>query len=105
MRQREERFQGQGKHKGKQAPLFDKQPTGQAKPLNRFSPQDFSFNDDNTCTCPAGRTLTSVGSIYTTATGLRYQLCEARDEDCQSCKLREHLSPQPQTRLHTCLCS
>ena len=42
----------------------------------------------NSCSCPAGQTLTSFGTWYTTASGLRYQLYEAQDLDCRSCKLR-----------------
>ena len=96
MRNRDERFNGQGKHKAKDDPLYDKQATGQPKTLKRFSPQDFRFNDDNTCICPAGQTLTSSGSTYTTAAGLRYQLYAAQDAHCQSCKLREQCLKNPQ---------
>ena len=59
MRQRDERLQEQGKHKAKDDVLYDKQPTGKAQAIKRFSPQDFRFKGDNTCTCPPGQTLTS----------------------------------------------
>jgi hypothetical protein len=95
MRQRGERFEGQGKHKAKDDVLYDKQPTGQAKPITRFGPRDFRFNGDNTCTCPAGQTLTSFGTWYTTASGLRYQLYDARDTDCQTCTLRDQCLKNP----------
>jgi transposase/IS5 family transposase len=88
MRQRDERFEEQGKHKGKGEVLYDKQPTGQFKALQRFKPQDFAFRDDNTATCLAGAVLTSNGSSYVTATGQRYQLYTARAEDCHRCALR-----------------
>ena len=73
--------------------LYDKQPTVQGehsgRPVKLFKPQDFRFNDDNkTCICPAGQTLRSPGSIYTTRTGLRYQVFSAKAADCQSCALR-----------------
>ena len=95
MRQRDERFEGQDKHKAKEDVLYDKRPTGQARPITRFGPQDFRFNGDNTCTCPAGRTLTSFGTWYTTASGLRYQLYDARSADCQSCPLRDQCLKSP----------
>ncbi len=88
MRQRDERFNDRGKYKTKDAPLYDKQPTAQAKVLKRFAPQDFQFNDDNTATCPAGKALHSTGTLHTTARGLRYQLYAAQDTDCQSCQQR-----------------
>jgi transposase len=96
MRSRDERFNGQGKHKNKDDPLYDKQAIGQAKTLKRFMPQDFRFNDDNTCACPAGQTLTSCGSTYTTAAGQRYQLYAAQDADCQACALRNQCLKNPQ---------
>jgi transposase len=88
MRGRDERFANQDKHKDKPDPLYDKTASGQAKPLKRFGPKDFSFNDDHTATCPAGRLMTSPGSIYTTATGLHYQTYTARAVDCNACKLK-----------------
>jgi len=92
MRSRDERFEGQGKYKTKEDVLYDKQPTVQGgdstKPVKLFRPQDFRFNDDNTCTCPAGQTLHSPGSVHTSRIGLRYQVFTAKAADCQSCKLR-----------------
>ena len=88
MRKRDERFTAQEKYKTKPDPLSRKTPAGQAKEIKRFGPQDFSFNDDNTATCPAGQQLTSPGSIYTTASGLRYQNYTARAADCNYCALR-----------------
>jgi transposase/IS5 family transposase len=93
MRQRDERFEGQSKHKAKDDVLYEKQPTVQgehaSRPVKLFKPQDFRFNDDNkTCICPAGQTLHSPGSIYTTRSGLRYQVFSAKAADCQACSLR-----------------
>jgi transposase len=87
MRQRDERLNAQDKHKAKDDPLYDKKPTGQAKVIKRFGPKDFRFNDDNTATCPAGKWLTSPGSIHTTTTGLHYQTYTARAADCDACAL------------------
>lgn len=63
MRKRDERFAGQGKHKDKPDPLYDKTATGGAKPVKRFRPKDFRFNDDNTATCPAGQLMVSVQPV------------------------------------------
>ena len=95
MRQRDERFGDQAKHKVKDDPLYDKQPTAQAKPRKRFAPQDFHFNHDNTAACPAGKVLHSTGARYTTARGLRYQLYVAQDTDCQSCQQRAQCLKNP----------
>ena len=88
MRQRDERFADQGKHKAKPDPLYDKQPTGKRQAIKRFKPADFCFGDDNTCGCPAGKTLVSTGAVYITERGLRYQNFVARPEDCSACALR-----------------
>ena len=87
MRKRDERFEGQDKYKGKPEPLSEKKATGQPKEVKRFQPKDFSFNDDTTATCPAGKLMTSAGSIYTTASGLHYQTYTARAVDCHTCQL------------------
>ena len=87
MRSRDERFESQAKYKDKPDPLSEKTATGQPKEVKRFQPKDFCFNDDNTATCPAGRLMTSPGSIYTTATGLHYQTYTAKAVDCNACKL------------------
>ena len=88
MRKRDERLAGQDRYKAKPDPLYDKTATSQTKPIQRFGPQDFSFNDDHSATCPAGKPLTSPGSIYTTSSGLRYQNYTARAADCNCCALR-----------------
>ena len=85
MRSRDERFAQQGKHKDKPDPLYDKKGTGESKPIQRFGPKDFRFHDNNSATCPAGKLMTSPGSIYTTATGLHYQTYTAKAVDCNAC--------------------
>ena len=87
MRKRDERFKDQDKHKNKQDPLFDKKATGQPKSTMRFGPKDFDFNDQHTATCPAGKVMSSPGTIYTTASGLQYQTYTARAVDCNACPL------------------
>ena len=87
MRQRDERFAEQGKYKANPDPLYDKTATDKSKPVKRFGPKDFSFNHDNTATCPAGQLMRSSGSIYTTASGLQYQTYAAKAADCQTCAM------------------
>jgi transposase len=99
MRSRDERFAAQGKYKTNPDPLSEKKATGQPKEVKRFQPKDFSFNDDITATnatnattattaiCPAGKVMTSPGSVYTTATGLRYRTYTAKAVDCNACAL------------------
>ena len=92
MRQRDERFIDQGKYKAKDDVLYDKRPTvqaGQAGPMTLFKPTDFEFNDDDTMTCPAGKTLLSTGAIYTVGKGLRREDFKAQPSDCANCGLRK----------------
>jgi len=87
MRYRDERFAEQDKYKGRPDPLSEKKATGQKKEVKRFGPADFRFNDDNTATCPAGKLMTSVGTIYFTANGQPYQRYTAKAVDCNACAL------------------
>jgi transposase len=87
MRSRDERFEGQDKYKDKPDPLSEKKTTGQPKEVKRFGPKDFEFNDDNTATCPAGKLMTSPGTIHTTTSGLHYQTYTAKAVDCDACAM------------------
>ena len=87
MRSRDERFAEQDKYKGKPDPLSEKKATGQPKPIQKFQPKDFTFNDDNTATCPAGQLMTSAGTIHSSARGLHYQTYTAKAVDCNACAL------------------
>jgi len=87
MRSRDERFEEQDKYKDKPDPLSEKKITGQPKEVKRFGPKDFEFNDDNTATCPAGKSMTSPGTIHTTASGLHYQTYTAKAVDCDACAM------------------
>jgi transposase len=73
MRQRDERYAEQAKHKARGEVLHDKcQAAGSPNPKVKgfFSTADFIFHGDNSCTCPAGCTLRSSGAMYTAG---RYQ--------------------------------
>ena len=87
MRSRDERFEAQDKYKDKPDPLSEKKTTGQPKEVKRFEPKDFEFNDDNTATCPAGKLMTSPGTIHTTTSGLHYQTYTAKAVDCDACAM------------------
>lgn len=95
MRYRDERFAEQHKYKGKPDPLAEKKATGQPKPIQKFQPKDFTFNDDNTATCPAGQLMTSAGTIYFTANGQPYQRYTAKATDCESCPCKKQCLKGP----------
>ncbi len=95
MRYRDERFAEQDKHKGKPDPLTEKKATGQEKEVKRFRPKDFTFNDDNTATCPAGQLLRSPGTMYTTARGLNYQSYTAKAVGCEACPYKKQCLKGP----------
>ena len=90
MRQRDERIDN-AHHKAKGDALYDKTAL---KTVKFFRPEDFSFNDDDTATCPAGKTLASNGSLYAQR-GHRFQRYEARGEDCAACHLRARCLRNP----------
>jgi transposase len=89
MRQRDERFAEQQRHRSEV--LHDK---GKGQAVKLYRPEDFAF-DGNTATCPAGKTLTSNGSIYTHKSGAKVQHYKARDEDCSSCPLKHRCLKSP----------
>jgi transposase len=94
MRQRDERFAEQDRHKLGEV-LYDK--GASLKPIKLYRPEHFRFHGDHTATCPAGRTLTSNGSLYTHTSGARVQQFKARDEDCRGCALRHRCLKNPAT--------
>jgi transposase len=95
MRSRDERFADQAKYKANPDPLSEKTATGQPKDVKRFGPREFHFNDDNTARCPAGKLMTSPGSIHTTASGLHYQTYTAKSVDCDACVLSKQCLKGP----------
>jgi hypothetical protein len=66
MRQRDERYESQDKHKAKPDPLYLKKPTGQNQEdqkVRLYRPEDFRVSEDQShCICPAGRKLYSNGN-------------------------------------------
>lgn len=63
MRQRDERYEAQDKHKAKADPLYEKKPVGSPQKIRLYRPEDFQVSEDQShCICPAGRKLHSNGS-------------------------------------------
>lgn len=85
MRQRDERFAEQARHKAKGEVLHDKR--GTARPIGWLRPEDFCFHDAVTASCPAGKTLRGNGNVYN-ANGRGFQRYEADAQDCRACALR-----------------
>ncbi len=98
MRQRDERFADQGKHKAKPDPLHDK--SGKpAKPGARFKPADFQFDEATRGRiCPAGKKLYSNGSECT-INGYRVMKFQGAKQDCEPCALREQCLRKPEKTI------
>ena len=90
MRQRDERIDN-AHHKAGGEVLYDKTAV---QSIKLYRPGDFSFNDDRTATCPAGKTLTGNGRTYGQR-GHRFERYEARASDCAGCHLRANCLRNP----------
>jgi transposase len=85
MRQRDERFADQLKHKAKPDPLHDKR---KPKPDGLFRPHDFSHDPvANTCICPAGQSLYSNGK-HCAVNGRTHHKFQGSQTSCVPCALR-----------------
>jgi transposase len=88
MRQRDERYAGQGKHKAKADALYEKKPTGQAQAMRLYRPQDFIVAPDGShCICPAGKRLYSNGSACT-VNGRSCHKYTGSQSNCGACEQR-----------------
>lgn len=83
---------GSGSEQAMLLPMIDKTAD---KPVKLFRPADFTFHDDRTATCPAGKTLTGTGRTYEAQRGLRFERYEARAVDCGGCPLRDKCLRNP----------
>jgi transposase len=90
MRQRDERIDN-AHHKATGEVLHDKTAV---QSIKLYRPGDFTFNDDRTATCPAGKTLTGNGRTYGQR-GHRFERYEARAADCAHCHLRTNCLRNP----------
>ncbi|MDP1643965.1 MAG: transposase [Thiobacillus sp.] len=87
MRQRDERFKDQGKHKQQPDPLHDKSSRKKASAVYR--PEDFRYDPDTqTCVCPAGKTLYGNGKncLHNGYTAVKFQ---GAQRDCVPCTHRD----------------
>jgi len=87
MRQRDERFQDQGKHKKKPDPLYDK--AHPKKKARHYRPADFTYDAQaSSCICPAGKTLYQNGAhcIHNGYTAVKFQ---GAQRDCVPCFHRD----------------
>ena len=102
MRQRDERFQDQGRHRAKPDPLYDKgKPPKAAK---RFRPADFDYDPEaGTCLCPAGKALYQNGSNCIHNGHLATKFTGAQ-RDCVPCELRARCLRTPEKTLVRQVC-
>ena len=94
MRQRDERFAQQSRHKQQGEVLHDKR---SIKAIKRFRPEDFTFHDAHHATCPAGKTLTGNGATYEQR-GQRFKRYEADARDCAACAQRNQCLRNPRAK-------
>ncbi|MBE0588981.1 MAG: transposase [Hydrogenophaga sp.] len=96
MRQRDERFEAQGKHKAKGDPLYEKKPTGSTQKMRLYRPEDFKVAEDRShCICPAGRKLYSNGSGCT-INGRSCHKYTGSQSGCGSCGQRQQCLRHPE---------
>lgn len=96
MRQRDERFEAQGKHKAKGDPLYEKKPTGSPQKMRLYRPEDFKVSEDQShCLCPAGRKLYSNGSGCT-INGRSCHKYTGSKSGCGPCEQRHRCLRHPQ---------
>jgi IS5 family transposase len=93
MRQRDERFATQERHKATPDPLYDK-----AKPEKKartYQPSDFTYDGEaKTCVCPAGKSLYNHGSGGV-INGYAVVRFEGTQRDCVPCLHRERCLRTP----------
>lgn len=100
MRQRDERFEGQGKHKAKPDPMYEKKPTGQSQDGQRirlYRPEDFQVSEDQShCICPAGCKLYRNGSGCT-INGRSFHKYTGSHSGCGPCDRRHVCLRHPES--------
>lgn len=93
MRKRDQRFDGQARHKAKPDPLYDK--SGAPKRAPCYAPGDFSYDEGTgTCVCPAGKSLYRHGSNCNIngRDAIRFQ---GAKRDCMPCAHRDRCLRTP----------
>jgi transposase len=93
MRQRDERFATQSRHRQDPDPLHDK--SRKVKKPVLYGPANFTHDAENrVCTCPAGKTLQRSGT-HKDKQGLVGDRFRGADQDCQHCPLRQQCLRNP----------
>jgi Transposase DDE domain len=97
MRQRDERFADQAKHKQAPHPLHNKHSTAinTVKANRRYKPTDFSYDKEaGTCICPAGKQLYQNGQncIHNSYIAVKFQ---GAQQDCLPCEQRDKCLRHP----------
>jgi transposase len=99
MRQRDERFAGQDKHRAKPDAVFDKTQAKKDRESPKpklFGSEDFSYDEEtHTCICPAGHFLVSHGSAPTNE-GYEGQRFVGTHRTCGPCELRDACLRHPE---------
>ena len=99
MRRRDERFKHQGKYKVGPDPLYNKAPALKPASHGKFRPRDFTYDaTQNTCLCPAGKSLYSNGSQCVTKGRTHHKFTGAK-RDCVPCTLRDQCLRTPDKTL------
>jgi hypothetical protein len=92
MRQRDERFGTQGRHKAAPDPLHDKSSTD--KKVTTYQLRDFTYDAEaKTCVCPAGKSLYGHGGGV--INGYAVVRFEGAQRDCLPCAHRERCLRTP----------
>lgn len=96
MRQRDERFADQAKHKQSPDPLHDKSGNKKAKKEAAvYRPADFHYDKEaQTCVCPAGKTLYGNGS-HCVINGFAAVKFQGAKQDCVPCQQRDQCLRTP----------
>jgi transposase len=100
MRKRDERFKEQAKHKAKPDPIADKTKTAEelraAIAKHKFTPKDFTYDaQENTCICPAGKSLVTTGNPCTTNGRIHIKFVGEK-ANCGTCTQREKCLRTPE---------
>ena len=97
MRQRDERFVRQARHRSQPAPLYDKSdPSQSVRPLPLYQPSDFTYDPDaRTCVCPAGKSLYRKGRDLI-KNGYRCAEFRGAKRDCLPCTHRARCLRHPE---------
>jgi transposase len=95
MRQRDERFATQARHKTQPDPLYDKSPI--TKSTRLYQPKDFDYDPvRQTCVCPAGKRLYRNGSdcVFNGYAAVKFR---GTVRDCVPCDRRQRCLRSPET--------